>query len=74
MTMPFSQQCPLLSDQGWIRYQCYSFWKLIIFNCRFPTKVSEKKITEWNIINLEERQYLPHYWSDKGYRGLLSLS
>ena len=29
-----------LADQLWIRYQCLSFRKLIIFNCRFYTKVT----------------------------------
>ena len=51
---------------------CLQFWKLIIFNCSLVTKgtcffTREKK----HIINLEERQLLPHYWWDKVFKGMV---
>ena len=29
-----------LSDKVWIRGQCLSFWKPVVYNCRFPKKVT----------------------------------
>jgi len=45
---PWLTKVPLeaLSHQVWIRYQFLWFWKLIIFNCGFSTKVTaEKKLS-----------------------------
>ena len=43
-------------------------WKLII--CGFSTKVQMAHFY-LILLNLEKRQYLPHYWSDKGLKGTL---
>ena len=68
---------PALFNEVWIRYQCLKRWKRIFFNCDFSIKVTwvfllqeGKHLGIRNQIHLtpEKRPYLPHYWSDIGYR------
>jgi len=61
-----------MSDQVWLRYQCLLYWKLIIFNRDFSTKVTSCISTAGHIKELKhlgKRQYLPHYWSNQGFTG-----
>ena len=70
MTMSDSQQYP--EKLCWIKYELeinvYDFKKLII--CGFSTKVQMAHFY-LILLNLEKRQYLPHYWSNEGLKGTL---
>ena len=62
-----------------IKYELdIKFWKLVIFNCGFSTKVTcafqlhenMKDLSQLNTLNLEKRHLLLLYWSDNGFKGI----
>ena len=65
----------IVSNQIWIRYQCVYIFKTdnfqlwFLFKTDFRISTARKLLLELTIFkSIEKRQYLPHYWSDKGFR------
>ena len=63
-----------LSDQAWIRFPCFYFFKLIVSICGFSAKVTcehfflirsnEETHRNKHFSSQEIRGYLPQFWSD----------
>ena len=66
-----------LPGQVWIKYESLWFWKLIILNCGFFSRVTwafllqENILVEWSEFNTVESRKAtisPYYWSDKDFK------
>ena len=79
MAMPDVQRYP--TTFVWIstNYISIFFFKMNIFTCGFSANVTfaflvyEKRWrnSEINSFRVRKRRYLPHFWSDKGFKGIV---
>ena len=69
--------CILKSFVYELNIRVYNFTKWLLFDCGFSSKVTcafrlqkdTSKLTELDTFKPKKRQYLSHYWSDKGFKG-----
>jgi len=67
-----SRQCPI--HIGTFKYFVslsldYILIKPIIYNCGFYSRKTQRTYQNSTLLNLDTRQYLSNYWSDKGFKG-----
>ena len=60
-------------DQVLIRSACFSLFKLFIFICGFSTKGTFAFVYNKKIWSQKIWGYLPHFWSDSGFKGTVNF-